>query len=135
MKKALQAGLSEEDFEYHDEEFIWLVSRAEQKKAITQRVFKERFPEFDFVLAQEKLVDLLDELKRERMFVSVSSAVDEIFNGEEMMIARTSSRKRFSSGSHRLDHLLVGSNSDVLIKRLARSLREAEKPGSRFGQR
>lgn len=82
-KKAFMAGVSEDDFEIHDEEFQWIVRRAEFNKPITPRLFKRQFPEFDFILSKEKLGDLLDELKSERAFVSISSAVDEIYSGDD----------------------------------------------------
>src|SRR4051794_14183157 len=75
-KKALQAGFIEEDFEIYDEEFKWLLYRAERRKPITRRVFKEKFPDFEFLVSTEKLPDLLDELKQERAFVTVNAALE-----------------------------------------------------------
>jgi hypothetical protein len=82
-KRALQAGITGDDFEIHDEEFDWIVARAEKHQPISPRVFKMKFPEFDFIRPQEKIGDLLDELKQERAFVAVSGAVDEIFAGND----------------------------------------------------
>lgn len=77
-KKAFQAGVSEEDFEIHDEEFQWIVHRAERRRPINARLFKKQFPEFDFILGREPLHDLIDELKQERAYVAVSSGIDEV---------------------------------------------------------
>lgn len=83
VKKAFQAGVTQDDFEIHDEEFDWIVRRAESRKPITPRLFKKQFPEFDFLLPKERLGDLLDELKQERAFVAVTSAIDEIYTGDD----------------------------------------------------
>jgi len=77
LKQAFQAGITEEDFELHDEEFRWLFRRAERRKPITPRVFKNAFPEFDFIVPRERLGDLLDELKQERVYIAVSSCIEE----------------------------------------------------------
>jgi replicative DNA helicase len=77
VKKAFQAGIGAEDFEMHDEEFEWIVHRAENRKPITPRLFKKAFPEFDFILGRERVGDLIDELKQERAFLTISSAIDD----------------------------------------------------------
>jgi replicative DNA helicase len=82
-KKAFQAGITSDDFELHDEEWEWLVGRAIARKAINPRVFKKSFPEFDFTVTREKLQDLLDELKHERAYLAISSAIEEVFDGED----------------------------------------------------
>lgn len=76
-KKAFQAGVDESYFEIYDEEFDWITRRAEKRKPITPRIFKSQFPEFDFILGRESLTDLLAELQQERIFVTVSSGIDE----------------------------------------------------------
>lgn len=83
LKKAFQAGISQDDFELHDEEWEWLLQRAGSRQSISPRIFKKRFPEFDFMPVSDKLQDLLDELKQERAFVAISSAVDEVFSGDD----------------------------------------------------
>ncbi len=77
-KKAFQSGIGESDFEMHDEEFAWIVDRAEKRKPINARLFKNKFPEFEFVVPQEKLVDLIDELKKERAFLAITSGIDTV---------------------------------------------------------
>jgi replicative DNA helicase len=83
LKKALEENLSPDDFELCDEEFAWLVGRVERKEPITPLFFKQRFPEFDFILAEESLPDLISEFKKERAYVAISSAIDEMLGGEE----------------------------------------------------
>lgn len=83
IKKAFQAGITDQDFELHDEEWAWLVRRSIERKPIGARVFKRAFPEFDFMPPREKLNDLLEELKHERAFLAVSSAIEEIYNGDD----------------------------------------------------
>lgn len=83
LKKAFQAGITAEDFEIHDEEWAWIIRRAEQRKPINARLFKKAFPEFDFISGREKLNDLLDELKAERAYVAISSAIEELWTGDD----------------------------------------------------
>lgn len=82
-KKAFQAGITTEDFELHDEEWEWLVGRAVARKPINPRIFKRVFPEFDFTPTREKLQDLLQELKHERAYLAISSAIEEVYEGDE----------------------------------------------------
>ncbi len=82
LKQAFQAGITQDDFELHDEEWQWLIERAATRKVISPRRFKQRFPEFDYLPTNDKLGDLLDELKQERAFVAISSAIDEVFTGD-----------------------------------------------------
>jgi len=77
-KMALQEGITEEDFEIYDEEWQWIMARAENKKPISVRLFKDAFPEFEFVKTKERMQDLLQELKEERAFVAVGSAIDKV---------------------------------------------------------
>lgn len=83
LKKAFEENLSPDDFEVYDEEFSWMVERVESKQPITPLFFKQRFPEFDFIVADESLPDLISEFKKERAYVAISSAIDEILGGEE----------------------------------------------------
>jgi len=83
LKKALEENLTPEDFELCDEEFAWMIERQERKQPITPLFFKKKFPEFDFQPSQESLPDLIEDLKKERAYVAISSAIDEILSGEE----------------------------------------------------
>lgn len=82
VRRAFQAGIEAQDFELYDEEWNWIVGRAEHRKPINTRLFKKAFPTFEFIRSNEKIGDLLDELKAERAFVSVSSAIDEVIGGD-----------------------------------------------------
>lgn len=76
-KLAFQAGVTKDDFEIYDEEFDWVVSQAEKRRPITPRLFKKQFPRFDYLKSGERLVDLLEELKQERAYIEISSAIEE----------------------------------------------------------
>lgn len=116
-KKAFQAGVTNDDFEIHDEEFEWVVRRAEQRKPITPRLFKKQFPEFDFILPKERLGDLLDELKQERAFVAVSSSIDEIFTGDDPLSQENAIDKAMQLREVLSDVLkLHAPHSDIAIK-------------------
>jgi hypothetical protein len=82
-KKAFQDGITTEDFELYDEEWEWLVARAVARKPVNPRIFKKVFPEFDFTPTREKLKDLLQELKHERAYLAISSAIEEVYEGDE----------------------------------------------------
>jgi len=77
-KLAFQAGITVEDFELYDEEFQWLCGQYEKRRPITPRRFKQKFPEFDFVLPRENVRDLFEELKQERAFVAISAGIDQV---------------------------------------------------------
>jgi replicative DNA helicase len=83
LKKALEENLTPDDFEIYDEEFSWMLDQQEIKQPIVPRHLKRKFPEFEFIESEDSLPDLISELKRERAFVAVSSAIDEILGGEE----------------------------------------------------
>lgn len=76
-KIAFQAGITGDDFEIHEEEFAWLVQRAEKRQPITPRLFKQQFPDFDYIKSRERLIDLIEELKQERAYTEISSAIEE----------------------------------------------------------
>jgi hypothetical protein len=83
LKRAFQAGLTRECFEIYDEEFEWIRDRYESRRPFGSRIFKQKFPEFDFLLPNENLVDLIEELKREQAYLAVASAIDEIYTGDD----------------------------------------------------
>lgn len=83
VKKAYQADINADDFELHDEEFLWLIERAELKQPISKREFRQKFPDFDLVRTDEPIGDLIYSLKREKKFIALSSAVDELLGGDD----------------------------------------------------
>jgi len=83
LKKAFMADLTVDDFEIYDREYEWMFNRLERKEPITPFFFKRKFPEFDFILSEHPVNDLIEEFLRERAFVQVSSAIDELLGGED----------------------------------------------------
>lgn len=79
-RAAYQAGITKDDFVEYDEEFQWIEERSAEKRPINRRIFKDEFGDFEFIVVKEKLSDLLDELKEESAFVSLSAAVDEVLH-------------------------------------------------------
>ena len=77
-RKIFQAGLSVDDFELFDQEVEWLVSQYEARRVISVEDFKRKFPDFEMIQSSHRLSHLIESFKRERAFVSVSSALDEI---------------------------------------------------------
>jgi replicative DNA helicase len=86
-KRAFQEGITELDFELYDDEFRWIVNQHELRKPVNARLFKKKFPEFDLIQSEDKLTDLIEELKQERAYITISSAIDELLSGEEPLEA------------------------------------------------
>jgi replicative DNA helicase len=114
LKKAFQAGVTDEDFQLYDEEWHWLCRQAEQKKAINLRRFKQSFPEFEAIQVNERTQDLIEELKQERAFVDLQAAVEETLDAldQENAIDKAGQLRE------RLTEILRvhAPTSDVLIK-------------------
>src|SRR6187549_2135915 len=116
-KKAFQAGVTEDDFEFHDEEFAWIIGRAERRKPITPRLFKKQFPEFDFIKPRESIGDLIEELKQERAYLTISSAIEQIIAGEAPLDQENALEKALELRELLGDALKIHApQSDVLIK-------------------
>lgn len=116
-KKAWQAGISEQDFEMYDEEWGWIVRRAERKQPVNARKFKQAFPEFEFIRSREPLTELLDELKSERAYLAISSAIDEVFTGENPLDQDNAVEKALQLREVLGEVLKIHApQSDVLIK-------------------
>lgn len=77
-KFAFQAGLTADDFELYGDEWQWLCESAERKRPINRRRFRNAFPDFEYILAEDRVQDLLEELKTERAFTSVSALIDQV---------------------------------------------------------
>src|SRR5687768_998244 len=77
-KKAYQRNISADDFELHDEEFQWIERRRENNKPVNPRIFREKFPDFEWIVPNEDLGDLLDELKAEKAYIQVKAAIESI---------------------------------------------------------
>jgi len=117
LKKAYQAGITEDDFELYDEEWRWLMGRVMRRRSINPRVFKASFPEFDFISPDEKLLDLFDELKHERAYLAISSAIEEVMTGEEPLSPENAVDKAYELRDALGDVLKLHSPySDVAIK-------------------
>lgn len=114
VKRAFQSGIGVQDFTIYDEEFQWLVNRAELRKPINSRIFKKAFPEFDFILTGEKLTDLLEELKNEGAFLAVQSGIEEALSEltADNAIEKAHLLREIMGEALRLH----GANHDVLIK-------------------
>lgn len=67
--RALYAhGVANHDFAIYDEEFMWLETRIGNKKAVSRRIFRQRFPDFEWMESTESVTELAEELKEERAF-------------------------------------------------------------------
>lgn len=78
LRKCFHAGVSRDDFTAYEDEFIWLEETIAQRKPLNARVFRRRFPDFEWLPPQERLQDLLVDLKNERAFIETQSLVESI---------------------------------------------------------
>lgn len=77
-KEAFRAGLTADDFDVYQEEFQWIVEQTERRLPVNVRRFKAKFPDVDLVRSGERVQDLITDLKKERAFLGVRSALDSI---------------------------------------------------------
>lgn len=61
-------AISAEDFSIYDEEFGWIEQRIARKKPINRRIFRQRFPDFEWMAPVATIKELAEELKEERAF-------------------------------------------------------------------
>lgn len=69
-------GVTSRDFLIFDEEFEWVEKRLARKKTLNKRIFRQRFPEFEWEgVPKESTKDLALELKEERAYEEINSLV------------------------------------------------------------
>jgi RecA/RadA recombinase len=137
-REAFRAGIGHEDFEIYEDEWLWVCDRAESQKPINSRLFKQAFPDFDFIVSSEKLADLLDELKQERAYVDFEAALQTATDD----LSPENALERVSFLRDRLGEImrLHAEHSDVLLKsdwklqmKHVRSLAALRKEGKLYG--
>jgi hypothetical protein len=68
LRTLYASGITEHDFPVYDEEFEWVTKRLARKKPINRRVFRAKFPDFEWMKPLDSVRDLAVELKEERAF-------------------------------------------------------------------
>src|SRR4051812_4156077 len=69
-------GVTGGDFLIYEEEFEWIEKRLARKKPMNRRVFRERFPDFEWIgVPKEDPADLAAELKEERAFEEINELI------------------------------------------------------------
>lgn len=117
FKQAFRAGINRQDFEIYDEEFDWVIRQLDARKPVNSRRFKAKFPDFDFITSGESLIELIGELKQERAYVSVASAIEEIYTGDDPLSAENAMEKAMFLRDTLGETLkLHAPNADVAIK-------------------
>ncbi len=84
LRKLYQAGVSVQDFVTCEEEFQWIEDRATRRLPISRRLFMRKFPDFEMLPVDERLQDLLPDLKNERAFTEINALLDTL--GEELEV-------------------------------------------------
>lgn len=92
-------GISVQDFPIYEEEFDWCQKRVERRKPLNRRVFRQRFPDFEWMVPKESVKDLALELKEERAFEEVNQLVQtlaESLEPDNAIDLATEARERLS---------------------------------------
>lgn len=77
-KRALREGITVEDFFEYNEEFEWLIYQQEQRREITTRTFLKSFGNFAWIVPEETIPHLCNELKRENAFAEAQELMKEL---------------------------------------------------------
>lgn len=77
-KKAFQAGITRDDFTMHSEEWDWIMQQIESGMALSWRRFQREFPDFEKVIPNERLQDLLVELKKESAYAQLVGGIETV---------------------------------------------------------
>lgn len=76
LRRLYATGISVHDFALYDDEFRWVERRLAQRKPLNRRVFRAKFPDFEWNgVPSEDIADLAAELKEERAFEEVTSVM------------------------------------------------------------
>jgi hypothetical protein len=136
LRKVYQHGVSAQDFPTHEEEFAYIEERAASRKPFNARIFRRAFPDFEWLPTDERLQDLLADLKNERAFIEFNSAMNTM--SEELSVdnaieSATTMRDMLGEvvrlHSPVSDHTLIGGWREHLQEqRLLRTLRDAGTP-------
>lgn len=78
LRKVYQAGVSSEDFQVYEEEFSWIEQRVADRKPLNARIFRRQFQDFEYAVPDERIQDLLTDLKNERAFLDMRSFLDSL---------------------------------------------------------
>jgi hypothetical protein len=138
LRKTYQHGVSAQDFVSYEEEFGWIEQRASARLPISRRTFMRKFPDFEMLVVDERLQDLLPDLKNERAFTEITALMDTL--GEELEVENAVQKAQAARDilgqitrqhSQASDHLLVSGWRDHYEeqKRLRRLRDAGEPPG------
>lgn len=68
LRTLYASGITEQDFPVYEDEFVWVTKRLARKKPVNRRVFRAKFPDFEWMKPVDSVRDLAAELKEERAF-------------------------------------------------------------------
>lgn len=72
LRTLYSQGINSNDFSIYDEEMKWIERRIAKNKTVNKRIFRQRFPEFEYMVPSEGIRELVIELKEERAFEQVT---------------------------------------------------------------
>jgi hypothetical protein len=75
LRRLYGHGVSASDFPLYEDEFRWIERRLAKRKPVNRRVFREKFPDFDWAVPSEGIDDLAVELKEQRAFEAITNIV------------------------------------------------------------
>jgi len=99
LRKLYASGVSINDFPIYEEEFRWIENRLGRRKPVNRRIFRERFPDFEWAPPREPIEDLAVSLREERALEEVTAILttmaDEVTKDNALDIA-TQMRERLA---------------------------------------
>lgn len=129
-------GVTAHDFPIYEEEFQWIEKRLARRKTLNRRVFRQRFPDFEWEgVPRESIKDLAAELKEERAFEEVTSIMETLsdrLERDNALDLATEVRERLSTVTRRFapmsDSVLEDWKDDVAEMRRHMQAARAGKP-------
>lgn len=107
-------GVTAEDFVLYAEEWEWIEKRLSMKKPVNSRVFRQRFPEFEFLAPEASPSELANELREERAFERLTSLINTIADDlqkDNALELAEKARAELSNIFH-----TFSTNSDVVVE-------------------
>jgi hypothetical protein len=94
-------GVTSSNFPIYDEEFEWIEKRLARKKTLNRRVFRQRFPDYEWAgIPKESPRDLAEGLKEERAFeeaTTILNTLGERLERDNAVELLTEARERISA--------------------------------------
>lgn len=76
LRKLYANGVNQDDFPVYAEEFEWIEQRLSVRKPVNRRLFRQRFPDFEWIgVPKEPIEDLAHSLREERVLSELTTVM------------------------------------------------------------